>query len=336
VSWGVLEVGAKVSRRTLSKALARLEDREFLYRDNEGRKADKTGAFVLRAKVYQYGERNATEGQVTRALRECVPGGIPSRAPVEGVPNVPRLRWSRPAYTPKKRGFAKGSCRVRESKPHEPRYRIERLGKVRGAIVDALEVAGGELTLGGLCEVLHRKRARDVRRRVLPMLEGDGVIRCEGDVVMLASDWRERLYAARKLAGELEADKLAESRRKRKSRAYHDRDKPLVSKPSAAGVAAVERSRKQRAESMAAHEEHRAKARAAKLEHRSFVKRFVHDRLRLLGRIRLELLQQVVRDAGGRSDYALPAAKSLGCTVERLPEYGNKEFVFAPREWAAA
>jgi hypothetical protein len=168
------------------------------------------------------------------------------------------------------------------------------------------------------------------------MLEGDGVIRCEGDVVMLASDWRERLYAARKLAGELEADKLAESRRKRKSRAYHDRDKPLVSKPSAAGVAAVERSRKQRAESMAAHEEHRAKARAAKLEHRSFVKRFVHDRLRLLGRIRLELLQQVVRDAGGRSDYALPAAKSLGCTVERLPEYGNKEFVFAPREWAAA
>jgi hypothetical protein len=55
-----------------------------------------------------------------------------------------------------------------------------------------------------------------------------------------------------------------------------------------------------------------------------------------LGRIRLELLQEVVRDAGGRPDYALPAAKSLGCTVEQLPEYENEEFVFAPREWSAA
>jgi len=52
-------------------------------------------------------------------------------------------------------------------------------------------------------------------------------------------------------------------------------------------------------------------------------------------RIRLELLRQILRDAGGTPSYALPAAKSLGCTVERLPEYENREFVFAPREWAA-
>ena len=55
VSWGTLQVGAKVARRTLAKALARLEARGFLYRDNEGRKPDKTGAFVLRAKVDQEG-----------------------------------------------------------------------------------------------------------------------------------------------------------------------------------------------------------------------------------------------------------------------------------------
>lgn len=76
-------------------------------------------------------------------------------------------------------------------------------------------------------------------------------------------------------------------------------------------------------------------ARAAELEHKRFVKRFVHDRLRELGRIRLELLQEVLRAAGGTPSYALPAAKSLGCTVEKLPEYGDREFVFAPREWAA-
>jgi hypothetical protein len=46
-------------------------------------------------------------------------------------------------------------------------------------------------------------------------------------------------------------------------------------------------------------------------------------------------LQEVLKDAGGTPAYAEPAAKSLGCTVERLPEYGNREFVFAPQEWAA-
>ena len=71
----------------------------------------------------------------------------------------------------------------------------------------------------------------------------------------------------------------------------------------------------------------------AELEHKKFVKRFVHDRLRALRRIRLELLRQILRDAGGTPSLALPAAKSLGCTVERLPEYENREFVFAPREW---
>jgi hypothetical protein len=52
-----------------------------------------------------------------------------------------------------------------------------------------------------------------------------------------------------------------------------------------------------------------------------------------LGRIRLELLQEVLKDAGGTPAYALPAARSLGCTVERLAEFGNRDFVFAPREW---
>nr|MDP9477432.1 DUF3854 domain-containing protein [Actinomycetota bacterium] len=147
VSWGKLQVGAKVSRRTLSRALSRLEARGFMYRDNEGRKAEKTGAFVLRAKVDQYGRR-AT--QATPELRACDPGGLPLR----GVPEVPRLRWTRPKYTPR-RGLVFGTRRVRNSKPLPPRDRIERLGKIRGAVVDALERAGGSLTLRELCEVLH-------------------------------------------------------------------------------------------------------------------------------------------------------------------------------------
>ena len=321
VSWGTLQVGVKVARKTLAKALARLEDRGFLYRDNEGRKVDKTGAFVLRAKVDQYGEK-AT--QATQELPVCDRGGLPLRAP--------RLRWSQPKFTPK-RGTVAGTRRVRESKPLEARDRIERLGKIRGAIVDALEVAGGELTLQELCEVLRRSRPRDVRRRILPMLEETGVIEREGDVIRLAKDWSERLDDVRAAGGEIEADERAEEARKRKSRAYRNREKPLISKPSAEGLAAVERSREKRAEHIAEHDEHQAAARAADLEHKKFVKKFVHDRMRALGRIRLELLRQILRDAGGTPYYALPAAKSLGCTVERLPEYENREFVFAPREW---
>jgi ribosomal protein S19E (S16A) len=231
VSWGKLQVWAKVARKTLAKALARLEERGFLYRDNAGRKADKTGAFVLRARVDQYGKRAP---QVTPELRTCDRGGLPLRAP--------RLRWSRPKFTPR-RGTVHGTRKVRESKPQQPRERIERLGKIRGAIVDALEVAGGTLTLQELCEVLHRARPRDVRRRILPMLEEAGIIETAEDVITLAADWTRRLDDARAAGGEVVADELAEERRKRNSRAYHERDKVQVSKPSAAGLDAVRRSR---------------------------------------------------------------------------------------------
>jgi hypothetical protein len=170
------------------------------------------------------------------------------------------------------------------------------------------------------------------------MLEEAGVIEVVGDVVRLAVEWREALEAERREKGEVEADGLDEDRRKRKSRAYRDRGRSLgapVSKPSAAGLEAVKRSQEKRDEHIAAHEEHQAKAHVADLEAKRFAKRFVHDKLRVLGKIRLELLQQVLRDAGGTVAYAVPAAKSLGCTVERLPEYGDREFVLAPQDWAA-
>ena len=104
-------------------------------------------------------------------------------------------------------------------------------------------------------------------------------------------------------------------------------------KPSAEGQAAVERSHEKRAENIA--EAERDAARLADLQHKRFAKRFVYERVRDLGRIRLGLLEEVLRDAGGTPGYALPAAKSLGCTIEGLPEYGNERFVFAPKEWVA-
>jgi hypothetical protein len=325
VSWGTLQVGAKVARETLSKALVRLEELGFMYRDNKGRKPDKTGAFVLRAKVDQYG-RGAP--QPTRGLRACAPGGLPLR----GVPDVPRLRWSRPKYTPR-RGLVSGTRRVRNSKPLPPRDRIERLGKVRGAVVDALEIAGGALTLEELCEVLHRKRARDVRRRVLPMLEDAGVIEVDADTLRLAADWSERLEAARVAGGELEADELAERRRKLNSRAYHRRNEAPKSQPSAAGLEAIRRSHEQRRTGLAAIAERAAAA--VKSEEVRKAEAFVRDRLAELGRIRLALLQDIWHEAGG-DPFSIPrAVEALGCRVEELQEFDKRRFVFAPMEGVA-
>jgi Domain of unknown function (DUF3854) len=328
VSWGVLQVEAKVARRTLAKALSRLEERGFLYRDNEGRKPDKTGAFVLCANVDQEGRGAAPEGNVTQELQTCDPGGLHLR----GAPEVPRLRWSRPKWKPgreTRRKYRLGEI----SRLPEPRARIERLGKIRGAVVDALWIAEGHLTLQQLCEVLHRKRTRDVRRRVLPPLETAGVIKVEGNVVRLAADWSERLGAVRRIDGELEADELAERRRKLNSRAYHRRHETPKSEPSAAGFEAIRRNHEQRRAGLVAIAERAAAA--AKPEELRKAEAFVRDRLWELGRIRLALLQDIWHDEGG-DPWTIPQAiEALGCHVEELLEFDNRKFVFPPAEGAA-
>jgi hypothetical protein len=216
---GPLAIEAKVSSRTLWKALNKLEEWDFLYRDNDGRKDDKAGAFVLRASVSHYGESRPDPGTGTLAKDQFHKGDLHLRAP--------RLRWSRPKYTPK-RGTVDGTRRVRQSPKLEPRDRIVRLGKVRGAILDVLDVAGGRTTLQEIAEALHRKRARDIRRRNLPMLEEAGILTVEDDVVILADNWLEVLEVHRKLGKEVEADELAAVRHRLKSRAFHNRHKVKV------------------------------------------------------------------------------------------------------------
>jgi len=325
VSWGVLEVGAKVARQTLAKSLARLEERGFGYRDNEGRKRGEAGAFVLRAKVDQYG---GTSEKETQELRGCDQSGLPLRA----LPKVPRLRWSRPKWKPTPKMIME--YRVRElSRLPEPRERIERLGKIRGAVVDALEVAGGELSLLELCEILHHGRPRDVRRRVLPMLEDAGIIKCEDDVIKLAAEWREKLNTARENGGELEADELAEDRRKLKSRAYRERDNPLASKPSAAGLEAMRRSRAMRnarLEELARAEEERRKAGPP-----PELAALISGLLSKNDRLRMGLLCELATEEGFKWRDVPEAARVMGYRVERLPEYGDEEFVFPSTEKAA-
>jgi hypothetical protein len=209
-----LAMKAKVSTRTLTKAITRLEDAGLAYRDNEGRKSDKSGGFVLRATVPQVGESEIHKEKVSTLSKVYDPGGVQLRAP--------RLRWSRPKYTPR-RGLVCGTRKVRQGPKPEARDRVERLGKVRGAIIDTLDAAGGLATLEELAAALHRKRPRDIRRRNLPMLEEAGIITVDKDLVKLTPNWLEALEDARELGREKEAEELDRKRYTRQRKAYHAR-----------------------------------------------------------------------------------------------------------------
>jgi Domain of unknown function (DUF3854) len=337
-AWGPLMVESKISSsRTMGKSIGRLEGMGFLERDNKGRKADKPGAFVfrgaVRAGVKQYGENTTQNETGCRQASDEPPGTLHSRAP--------RLMWSSPKFAPK-RGTVRGTRRVRKSKPLAPRPAIARLGKVRGAVVDALYASGGRCTLAELCTMLHRKRPRDLVRRkkspkgrdgLLVWLEDAGILTAEGDTVTLTDNWLEALDEQRQLGGEIEAEELARTRYRAKSRAYHRRHEAPKSEPSAAGLEAVKRSHEQRQAGVAAIKERAASA--AKAEELGRAEAFVRERLQELGRIRLALLQDIWHDEGG-DPWSIPqAVGALGCPTEKLPEYGDRLFVFAPAEGVA-
>jgi Domain of unknown function (DUF3854) len=218
-AWGPLMVDAKISSsRTMGKSIARLEGMGFLERDNKGRKADKPGAFVFRAVARASVNQDGEGAPLEEATVDPNGEGAPCTLHLRG----PRLMWSSPKVKGR-RGMVKGTRMVRQGVRSEPRPAVKRLGKTRGAILDALDAGGGVLTLKEIADALHRKRARDLRRRNFPMLEEAGIITVDGDVVSLAEDWLDRLEDARELGGEIEAEEHARRRYTEKSRAYHNR-----------------------------------------------------------------------------------------------------------------
>ena len=249
-SWGSLGTEAKVSPRTLGKAFARLEERGLILKRVKGKKPDKSGGFVLkataRASVKQGRTEQGVEQNVTPQLHSLYARTLHLRAS--------RLRWSSPGSRPR-RGTSQGTRRVRQGPPPEPRPAVKRLGKIRGAIVDALDAGGGELSLQEIADVLHRPRPRDIRRRNLPMLEDTGILTVDGDTVTLADDWPERLKDARRLGGEVEADELALTRLDIKRKAYHHRHETPKSgeATSGAGLTNVRASREKRRAYLAEH-----------------------------------------------------------------------------------
>jgi hypothetical protein len=252
----LVEMSAK-SRPSVRVALKHAEAEgmlEVLESESEG-KARRYRLLVPRAAFYHKGEGVTDKGEVTSLVQRFDPGGKGLRAPTAS-----RLRWSSPARKARRlRGVTPGTRRVRqtrrfhkditvkESRIHFPDTPfVKRLGPHRCAVLDALETAGGTLTLRELCEVLHRNRPRDVRRRILPMLEEVRIIDVEGDVIRLAADWLARLEEERERSGEIShAEEQREKHRKQRER-YRDYLRTVKRQPSQAGREVIERGRELR------------------------------------------------------------------------------------------
>lgn len=221
ISTRTLALAAATSRPSVGKALHNLQA-DGLIEILEAGAEDKARTYRLltgRAGLSQYGSSAPADGKVLHTRETDDHGGKGLRA----LPDVPRLRWSSPGRRPR-RGLVNGTRKIRESIPAEPSATIRRLGKIRGSVVDALDDAGGRLTLQELCEALHRARPRDLRRRVLPMLEEAGIVAVEDGMVGLAEGWVGRLEEVRLADGEIEREDLDRKRHRTQREAFRRRD----------------------------------------------------------------------------------------------------------------
>jgi len=325
------EMSAK-SVPSVRKALAHLEadgQIEILPPKDEV-KSRRYRLLVPRADLSHYGERDGTEGEDFSSNALCDPTVQPLRAP-----SAPRLRWSSPGRS-RRREFelVPGRCVVRSTgaspapEDREAKPYVKRLGSHRGAVLDALEAAGGELHLLDLCEALHRDRARvrDLRKRILKPLEEAGIIRCEEDVVRLVRDWLDRLEEERERAEEIEQGERQVDRHREESRRYREHlERRRRGAPTASheAVRRTEELRERRLREIR-DEEERDRAPTPPT-----VEALVAKVLGQQNRVRMGLLCGVAMDEGLRWRDVPPAVRRMGYRVERLPEYDNAEFVFA-------
>jgi hypothetical protein len=203
-----LALKAGVSTVAPSRSIPRLEESAYLRRDNEGRKADEPGAFILLVGATEgarycrhSGEKGAPkekvkgEGEERKTLLKTssCPGDHSSARCTE---EVPELRWS--------------TIRFREEKDERGRVvrvgdYVARIGKKRAAILEHLVESGGVATIPELMKRFEcpKERPRDFKRRTLGMLtESPAIVLLESDVVTLTHGWREALEGARLITDE--------------------------------------------------------------------------------------------------------------------------------------
>jgi hypothetical protein len=276
---------AAKSTKAVNKAIQYLEGEErTLRRDNNGRRVDKRGAFVLLTEAVaqkgtQDGGREAPEGregqegegfsQVFNAPSDR--GEYPSALSDE----VPALRWSRVILY-----WARKDGRDVVAATHY----IRRLGEKRGNILRHVLEAGGEAPEAEIFDrfASNKSRAWDFRRRTLgpllgiltlrdpetgktvqvatgPLIMGRFITSDGVPVLRVHPDWRKALERARADAGELEdaerqREKHADQRRDYREKYPRRHEHPADEEPELLGRERVEEIVAERA----AEEERRA------------------------------------------------------------------------------
>jgi hypothetical protein len=294
-------------------------------------KARKYRLLVPSAAFYSMEEGRAEGSGAEEGTRRC-----------KGLryPSAPRLRWSSPATLGRLVRSVEGATgrnvteAIGENIFAPPDYRPygKRLGPHRGAVLDTLEDAGGEMHLKELCEAMHRKRPWDVRRRILRPLEEAGIIEIDGDVIRLVSEWLAQLDERREADGEIEqAERQAKKHRRQGEsyRLYLEREKHGTPKASTDAVRRTHELRGRRMREAREEEERRRSPVPPAL--RELVSRLVKQN----GRLRMGLLRGIAAEEGYHFGHVPLAVEELGLHVERLAEFDNEPFVFPPMEGAA-
>ena len=329
----IAELAAK-SKESVRKALDHLEaDGQIEILPPKDKSKSRRYQLIVDSATIDSMEREAKR---ERFSRESDPRCQPLR-----YPSAPRLRWSAPGR-PRRREFevVTGTSRVRHtgqtprdalSEDLEATPYVKRLGPHRGAVLDTLEAAGGELHLKELCEALHRGRPWDVRRRILKPLEEARIVECEGDIVRLAAGWQTSLDKRRDEDGEIEqAERQAEKHRKEGTRYREHLAREKRGTPEAS-LAAVRRTKGLREKRLREIREEEERDRAPTTP---AIQALVTRILSKHNRMRMGLLCGIAMDEGLRWRDVPPAVRRMGYRIERLAEYDNAEFIFA-REAAA-
>ena len=204
---------------TISAALRTLEADGLIRRDTSERRAEDAPALYIiltpggegRARAYQEGEMGGRRDGRHHTEKAGISRGYdPGDTGTRALGEIKRLRWSYVARTWRADGAG-----------YEYEY-IRRLGKIAGRVLEALVEQGGAATVSELAAAIGHSRPRDLRRRQLSKLEDAGIARIEGDNVVLADDWAEKLGIAREFGREYEAEKLVRERHQRQRKAYRE------------------------------------------------------------------------------------------------------------------
>lgn len=230
-----LALVAGTRQQTVSRNLPILEAMGLLRRDASKNRRIPTSYVLLpppgeeRARACHNGEREDGEEKSRKGFQ----GFRESVTVRDTLLRAPRLRGSKPARNPRKWDLSPGTRRVRPTY-RRPTEGILRLGKVAGAVIDALDRSGGPLTLSELCRILQRERPRDLRARQVARLVERGIVTFDGETVALVEDWESALHREREASQEIadyERDKAKYEREKDAYRRRHETQEEDAPRP---------------------------------------------------------------------------------------------------------